>query len=344
MTVLNVAAEVVWLQQEHDFGSFHEDMGIVTTTFHGVNSGDEPAALINVRANCGCTTPIYSNSPVAPGDTIKIKVGYNPSGRPGKFSKAVYATTDDGTKTTLNIKGTVIGASNTLASRFPIDASPARLSNSVVPFGKILKGHSGTQTVKIYNASSASITPVVESSPNYIHAIIKPDLIPAGEQGILSLTAHSDQTPEWGLTTDSIMLRPDINSPDIVSLTTVMIVDEDFSKLTPEQLDHAPKLKLSSDIIDLGQMKNLPNDIKRTITLINNGKSPLLIHKISSPDPALSISPTALKPIKPSKKAAINITIHKENIANRAMLNSRITIISNSPQRPTEIVRVVGEL
>lgn len=340
---LSLAAQIVWLQPDHDFGSFHEDMGIATCTFMGVNTGSQPASLIDVRANCGCTTPIYSRDPVAPGDTLKIKVGYNPSGRPGKFSKAVYVTTDDGSKNTFHIKGTVIGASNTLSSRFPIDAAPARLSNSVIPFGKLLKGHSGAQTVKIYNASSSPITPTITHSPKHLHAIIHPAVIPAGEQGVISITAYPDQTPAWGLATDTLMLQPDHNSVH-VPLTAVMIIEEDFSSLTPQQLADAPVLHLSTDLIDLSQMNALPAIIKRNVTISNTGKSPLIIRSISTPDHAITLSPDIMKPIKPGKKATLAVTVNKDALSGRSMLNSRITIISNSPARPTEIIRVVGEL
>lgn len=344
LAALPLVAQVVWLQPDHDFGSFHEDLGIVTCTFMGVNTGSQPASLIDVRANCGCTTPIYSHNPVEPGDTIKIKVGYNPSGRPGKFSKAIYATTDDGVKTTFHIKGTVIGASNTLASRFPVDAAPARLSNSILPFGKLLKGHSGAQTLKIYNASSSPITPSIISSPKHLHAIIEPAVIPAGDQGIISVTAYPDQTQAWGLTTDTLLLRPDSNAATTVPLTTVMIIEEDFSALTPQQLTKAPALKLSADLIDLAQISTLPEVIKRSVTFTNTGKSPLLIRSISTPDRAISFSPYPMKPIKPGKKATLDIYIHKDALSGRSMLNSRITIITNSPARPTEIIRVTGEL
>lgn len=342
-TTLSLSAQVVWLQQEHDFGSFNEEMGIVTCTFLGVNTGTQPAALIDVRANCGCTTPVYSREPVAPGDTIRLKVGYNPSGRPGKFAKSVYVTTDNGNKTTFRIKGTVIGASNTLASRYPVEAGPARLSNAVVPFGQLLKGHSGAQTVKIYNASSSPISPQVNSAPAYIHAIIEPSVIPAGEQGVISITAYPNHTSAWGLTTDTLTLRPDSASPLQLPLTTVMIVEEDFSTLTSEQLEKAPVMKLSSDMVDFGKMELDKKQLKQTITITNAGKSPLIIRSISTPDPAIELSPKTFTPIKPGKKATLTVTVNTHLLGGRSLLNSRITIIANAPHHPTEIVRVVGE-
>lgn len=338
------SAQIVWLQKEHDFGAFKEDMGIVNCTLQAVNSGTEPIAITNVRTTCGCTRPTYSTEPVAPGDTISIKVGFNPSGRPGKFTKYVHVTSDDNHKYTLAIKGTVIGASNTLSSRFPIEAGPARLSNTVIPFGTILKGHTSAQHVKIYNSSSHTISPKVVKHPSYIHAMIEPASIPAGEQGVISLVAYSDKNPAWGLSTDSLTIVPDtITATDEVALSTVMILNEDFSNLTERQLADAPGMSLDSDVIDLGRITDSNKKIKRTFTIANTGRSPLLIRDISTPDRAIQLAISS-RSIKHGKKATVTVTIDPKAVHNHKIINARITIISNTPARPTEIVRVVGEI
>ena len=56
----------VWLEQKHDFGAFDEGLGTVYCDFRLVNTGNEPIAIINARANCGCTRPEYSRDPIAP--------------------------------------------------------------------------------------------------------------------------------------------------------------------------------------------------------------------------------------------------------------------------------------
>lgn len=343
LCTLSAQAEIVWLQDEHDFGAFQENTGIVTCVFSGINTGSEPLSLLNVRANCGCTTPVYSTAPALPGDTLRIKVGYNPSGRPGKFAKQIYATISDGQKHSFRIKGTVIGASNTIASRYPVHAGPARLSNSVIPFGKISKGRPAAQAVKIYNASQNPITPAIERIPKYMNAIIKPDTIPPGEQGIISFTLYSDMTSDWGLVSDSIVIRGDKFSESPVTLTPVMILEEDFSSLTPEQIENAPKPTLSTDMVDIGRIRTDESVLKRTFTIANSGHMPMLIRSISTPDPAITVKVSS-STIKPGKKATVTLTINPAVAARHDMLNARITIITNSPTRPTEIVRVVGEI
>jgi hypothetical protein len=56
--------------------------------------------------------PEFPKDPIKPGKTGKIKVTYNPSGRPGEFDKSVKIRYNrDGNKTarvTLKITGTVV--------------------------------------------------------------------------------------------------------------------------------------------------------------------------------------------------------------------------------------------
>ena len=80
----------------------------MTHTFVIKNTGDAPLVITRVVASCGCTTPQFSKEPIAPGQTSKIDVTYNPAGRPGQFVKtiAVYSNGKDGTFT-LRIKGVV---------------------------------------------------------------------------------------------------------------------------------------------------------------------------------------------------------------------------------------------
>lgn len=78
---------ITWLSSVHDFGAFDEDDGIVSCEIPYVNSGDSPLLLTGARASCGCTTPQISREPLAPGDTAAIVVSFDPTGRPGRFSK-----------------------------------------------------------------------------------------------------------------------------------------------------------------------------------------------------------------------------------------------------------------
>jgi hypothetical protein len=43
--------------------------------------------ISNVKPSCGCTTPEFSQDPIMPGKSAKIKVGYNTAN--GGFNKMI---------------------------------------------------------------------------------------------------------------------------------------------------------------------------------------------------------------------------------------------------------------
>ncbi|MDE6449060.1 MAG: DUF1573 domain-containing protein [Muribaculaceae bacterium] len=151
MTLSASGPEVKFMEQEHDFGAFDENDGTVKCRFAYVNTGDEPLSIIASRATCGCTSSSYTKAPVEPGDTGYVEVTYNPIGRPGRFGKKVYVDFNtERPRQTLLIKGVVIGSSNTLRGRYPVDAGALKLRSDNVLLGEVANGKSKTSFVEVY--------------------------------------------------------------------------------------------------------------------------------------------------------------------------------------------------
>ncbi len=92
-----------------DFGNIPENDGPVSHSFTITNTGDAPLIIISATASCGCTTPVIPKEPVKPGATTKLKVTFDPLGRPGEFEKSIRVKSNvKGKRTTLRIKGCVI--------------------------------------------------------------------------------------------------------------------------------------------------------------------------------------------------------------------------------------------
>ena len=100
--------EMTFEAKTHDFGTIKEVDGPVTHIFEFTNTGNEPLVIINVNASCGCTRPEYSKEPIRPGKKGKIKVTYNPAGRPGEFDKEVKIRTNGNKRPILRITGVVV--------------------------------------------------------------------------------------------------------------------------------------------------------------------------------------------------------------------------------------------
>ncbi len=103
-------AEIKFEKTVHDFGKFTENNSVMTCSFLFTNTGKAPLIITQCVASCGCTIPMYSNKPIAPGKTGIIKVTYNGKGRlPGQFKKIITVMTNASNKLTrLYIQGEML--------------------------------------------------------------------------------------------------------------------------------------------------------------------------------------------------------------------------------------------
>ena len=92
----------------HEFGTVNEG-DIVKTSFEVTNSGKTDLVITNAQGSCGCTVPVWPKEPIKPGESAKIDVKFNTSGKPNKQSKTVTLTTNtESGREVLTIKGSVI--------------------------------------------------------------------------------------------------------------------------------------------------------------------------------------------------------------------------------------------
>lgn len=102
-------AKVNFSEYRYDFGNVKENGGPVSHEFTFTNNGDGNLLIIDATATCGCTKPEYPKQPIAPGKKGKIKVTYNPAGRPGPIDRTVTVKTNGSPKKVrLKIVGNVI--------------------------------------------------------------------------------------------------------------------------------------------------------------------------------------------------------------------------------------------
>ncbi len=70
-------AEPLQLKElKYDFGKIPQGRPVIHN-FEGVNKGKSPLMLNSVEASCGCTSPEWTQEPIAAGATSVIKVGFN---------------------------------------------------------------------------------------------------------------------------------------------------------------------------------------------------------------------------------------------------------------------------
>ena len=106
-----------------DFGEIREADGPVSHTFTGENRSGKPLVILDVVTSCGCTVPRFSKQPILSGGKTEITVTYDPTNRPGVFSKELTVYSSDRKKiATLTVHGTVTPRPKSIEELYPIDA------------------------------------------------------------------------------------------------------------------------------------------------------------------------------------------------------------------------------
>ncbi|MDE7426336.1 MAG: DUF1573 domain-containing protein [Muribaculaceae bacterium] len=329
---------VEWVSESHDFKAFKESEGKVSCSFLMVNTGDEPVAIVNARANCGCTTPQYQRTPVEPGDTAVVSVAYDPVGRPGRFKKKVVVqTTAEPSRSTLWISGVVIANPETVRERYPVEAGPLRLRQSMGTMGQIKRPHLKTVYIDVYNVSADSVMPEIKAKPEYMHVAFEPSVIPPGEQGSMLLYLYTDRCRTYGLVEDSV--RYCVGVGEFVLPVTARIL-EDFSKLKPGEAQNPPVARLSPEVVDFN-LFTAGEELHGTVMLKNTGKRRLEVRRVYSRDKGVTVTDSGAAALKPGKSCEITFSVSPEAVTD-GVLNVTLDVITNDPSNPEQTVRIVG--
>lgn len=338
-----------WLSTSHDFGTFKEETGKVSCEMKMINTGDNDIKISKVRATCGCTATSYTLDPIVPGDTASVIITYNPNGRPGRFNKDIYVyTTGTPEKSTLTIKGNVIGSPATIQQKYPISVGALKLEQRIVPFGEIKKGRSRTQFITLYNQSDDTLKVVFSNTPQHLQIGMVPEIVPPGDLSTITITYHSEKNDDWGFTQDIFTMETipasGLSNNPVAGIGNIEVTAkllEKFNDLTQEERAKAPIAKFSTQKIDFNRINPDKKPITKSFTITNTGKSKLLIRRIYSNDKNIEIKCNNSE-IKPNKKAKVEITVYPKELDK--LLNSTVEVITNDPNNPLQKVRLVGQI
>ena len=333
---------ITFEKTDHDFGKINEADGKVTTIFTFKNEGMEPLVLSNVRASCGCTTPKWPRQPIEPGQTGDITVTYNPNGRPGRFTKTVTITSNATEPTTrVTIKGEVIPKPAKPVDNYPVKMGELSLKTRDVNFGKVNDHDTKTFEIEYANQTDHEITVDIQPAKgqdNFLEAVVTLANVKANETGKVQIAMTTENANRYGPAEGSFLIV--VNGKQEVSddykIFVKAEVEEDFSKLTPEDRRNAP-------ILDVAATVNMGNIAagkvgKRTVNLTNVGANPLKIRRVlnNSSDVKATVSKAELKNGKAAQLKLEVPTAGQEPGA----YSRQLTIITNDPAKPKFIVTV----
>jgi hypothetical protein len=334
---IGASAQMQFTKTAHDFGQIPETGGDATYLFEFTNIGKAPIIITNVESSCGCTTPEWSKQPVLPGKTGFVKAIFDPKDRPGIFDKEITVSTK-AEQVKLKISGEVLPKAKSVADLYPRAVGTLRLKSLNIPFANIYSTATATDSLPVINTGSAAVAIAFENVPAHLAVSARPQTLSPGEKGSIVCTYSAAKKNDWGYVTDKVTLRLNGAGRSGGELVISASVDEDFSGLQGEQLANAPVAKIAQRSVELGSMAAGSAGKEFTISVANEGKSELLLRKVSSSCDCITLSGTNPKSIKAGEAAELKASFKAAKLKGKVSKN--ITVITNAPKQSSVVVRV----
>jgi hypothetical protein len=318
--------------KDHDFGTIKEEDGTATFDFAFTNKGDAPLIILKAIASCGCTTPLYTKEPIAPGASSTIKVTYNTIGRPNTFHKTitVYTNDPDAPNVVLIIQGFVTPKGESPEITYPKNMQGLRLRRTMVPMLETRIGSIKTESIEVINTNKTPISIGFNKVPKHIQVSASNTVIQPNQTAVITLKYLAGVAKDYGKREDSFYIvtnpRDRTNPNNRINLSAN--ITEDFSRLSDDQMANAPIAAFSENRINFGKMTRGTTKVM-SLTLSNNGKSPLHIRKIIPDYDGLKITPANMI-IGPGKIIRINVSFNAGTFDGNVV--QRFTIITNDPK------------
>ncbi len=316
----------------HNFGDIREEAGPVSHVFSFVNRGQTPVAIDRVVSSCGCTTPDYPRTPIAPGAAAQIKVTFDPTGMPGEFSKSIGVVSGGGAnRNFLIVTGNVVPRPKTVEEEYPYDMGGGlRLGNTLLAFGSVAQGGTRAMAVDYINTSGRPVTLALE--PDESSGLLgapAPETIPAGGRGEITMTYDLSAKTAYGSHHD--VLRPVIDGAR--SGKTIYAAMTGIDDFTGVDTDRAPRFFLNSSFHDFGEIHRRAMPYTFRVTASNEGAQ-------TAPE-GLQTTLRGGMTIAPGAELPFEIMLYT-NRYQPGEARGTINIVVDDPMRPTREIRTAA--
>lgn len=318
---------------EWDFGTIREVDGVVCHEFEGTNKTEQPIVILRITSSCGCTTADYPTKPIAPNDSFKIKVCFDPDGRPDEFAKKITITMSERKQLQLTVKGVVVARPRTVEDDYPYYmVEGLRLSNNTFGFGTIQHGGVQSTVVEYVNTSNRAIHPkVVFEQKSGLLNIQMPRSIAAGQKGQINIMYDlTNESATYGRLIDKIAFEVNGKRSHHTIYTAAIAVDN-F-----DLMDHdtAPAMNLSCRTHDFGEIiYGEQQAYKHRVTLTNEGSQTLIIRWVENKPQHFFITLPPETRIEGGKSTTFDMVLMPDGYDSETIFDV-VSLITNDPTKP----------
>lgn len=320
-----------------DFGCISEVGDKVTHTFNFTNIHTSSIVIEEVLSTCGCTISSYSKQPIKPGETGAITITFDPKGQADYISKTIRVVCNSGQSVNiLKIKGTIHIATH-IDKEYPYSLSSDVVSDKLTLFyGQLQQnGKSRQLEIKLYNRSMSGVklSYVILNKSGCLD-ISMPSILQGHSFGTVKITAFPLKG-FYGTFNDKIIIL--INS---VPTSPIQIWGTVIDDMRNVSLLTAPRIKCSQSYFKLETIST-KKCIQRKVRLTNEGKTPLIIHKIECPK---YISTNFKKGLVLNRGEYLDVLFDLDSSLFRQFVDEKVKIITNDVQRPIYTIVFEGQI
>ncbi len=319
------------------FGAIREEGGTVSHTFEFTNRGDTPVAIDRVATSCGCTTPDYPRTPIAPGATARIDVVFDPRGMPGEFSKIVTVVSGGGKyREYLTVTGNVIPRPRTVEEDYPHDMGGGlRISTTLLAFRSVAQGSTSSMVARWANTSTEPVTLAFQNDEQSgLLSIHAPESLCGGCRGDITFTYDLSGQTAYGPMVD--VVRPVVDGTQ--SSKTIYTSATGIDNFEGVDTAGAPKLFFDAMFHDFGEVRQRTIPYTFRLTASNEGSAELHIRSVTSPA-GLQTTLREGMTLAPGASLPFEVMFYSGRYE-PGEVQAAIAIVVDDPMRPTREIRI----
>jgi hypothetical protein len=331
------SASIDFSSNEYNFNEIKEDGGFVVCSFEFLNGGKSNLVIKEILTTCGCTSPSWSKTPIAPGKKGYVKVQFDPREHYGTFKETVIVKTNAiDSAITLAIRGFVTQSDK--RDSLKIKVGDLYVKSQHINFGYIYKGKIESKKLEIANYGKKPMHVELTNLPSYMDAMIYPSTLRPGGYGGIVIYYYTDKIDEWDYVIDrvGVMINGKKDSKAVIDIAA--IIREDFSSMTPELLELAPKAVFQSDTENFGNVEN-KKEVSSRFLLRNQGQSDLIIRAIKPTCGCTVVNPDKTT-ISPGDSTYIESKLILKGL--KGYFNKSVTVITNDPKDYKQTLWMIG--
>ncbi|MBR5724549.1 MAG: DUF1573 domain-containing protein [Bacteroidales bacterium] len=264
--------------REWDFGAIREADGVVRHEFVVFNRSDRPLRLLRAIPGCSCISARLPQGVLSPGQSAAVEVSFTPAGAAGPVIRTVEIQAGGGVSLgILSISADVLPADRSIQERYPVVlAEGLYASRSEVNFGYLERGRQTGKVLFVANASDKPMRLGVSGLGGTRFRAVCPEALAPGEEARVEIWCDTPADPAYFASLHaSLRLAPQGGRVlREVPLSGLCLTQAPDSPDAPRLRNDPPQLR----------RKFLSRKHSGTLTLHNDGATPLVIHAIELPE------------------------------------------------------------